>query len=113
MDTNDFWEYEGPEGDPLEITPQLLVNGTDINLNGTRAAPPVNAAITEVQWQVSIGATFEAVDTSLDGFELVGTTLNGVGTTLRIDRNLDNASHFNPGALMGCLLYTSPSPRDS
>ena len=73
MDTNDFWEYEGPEGDPLEITPQLLVNGTDIMLDGTRAAAPVNAAITDVQWQVSTGSAFENVDTSLDGFELTGT----------------------------------------
>ena len=143
MDTNDFWEYEGPEGDPLEITPQLLVNGTDINLDGTRAAAPVNAAITDVQWQVSTGTAFENVDTSLDGFELTGTVNNGRGTTLRIDRNLDNTANFNPGALMGgmlilravisynitgvtdeagnnqtlmcnaCLLYTSPSPRDS
>ncbi len=101
MDTNELWEYEGPEGDPLEITPQLLVNGTDINLNGSRAAPPVNAAITNVQWQVSTGTTFENVDTSLDGFDLTGTTLNGVGTTLRIDRNLDVAANFNSGALMG------------
>ena len=104
MDTNDFWEYEGPEGDPLEITPQLLVNGTDIMLDGTRAAAPVNAAITDVQWQVSTGTAFENVDTSLDGFELTGTVNNGRGTTLRIDRNLDNTANFNPGALMGGML---------
>ncbi len=104
MDTNDLWEYEGPEGDPLEITPQLLVNGTDISLDGTRALPPVNAAIASIQWQVSTGTTFENVDTSLDGFDLTGTLLNGVGTTLRIDRNLDNTANFNPGALMGGML---------
>ena len=104
MDTNDLWEYEGPEGDPLEITPQLIVNGVDLMLDGTRAASPVNASITQVQWQVSTGATFENVDTSLDGFELTGTLNNGVGTTLRIDRNLDNAANFNPGALMGGML---------
>lgn len=103
-DTNDLWEYEGPEGDPLELTPQLIVNGVDLNLDGTRAASPVNAAITDVQWQVSTGSTFENVDTDLDGFDLTGTMLNGRGTTLRIDRNLDLASHFNTGALMGGML---------
>ena len=103
-DTDANWEFEGPEGDPLEITPQLIVNGVDLMLDGTRAASPVNAAITDVQWQVSTGTTFVDVDTSLDGFELVGTAVGGRGTTLRIDRNLDNAANFNAGALMAGLL---------
>lgn len=103
-DTNANWEFIGPEGDPLEITPQLLVNGIDINRNGTRAASPVNAAITDIQWQVSTGTTFVDVDTALDGFELTGTTLNGTGTVLRIDRNLDVTTNFNPGALMNGAL---------
>ena len=100
-DTDDNWEYEGPEGDPLEITPQLIVNGVDLMLDGTRAASPVLAAITDVQWQVSTGATFVDIDPTLDGFSLVGTQLGGRGTTLQIDRNLDNAANFNTGALMG------------
>ena len=109
-DTDDFWEYEGPEGDPLEITPQLVVNGVDLMLDGTRADSPVLAAITNVQWQASIGAEFRDVDPTSDGFELAGTLLGGRGTTLRIDRNLNNAAHFR---VLTCLLYTSPSPRDS
>ena len=118
-DTNELWEYEGPEGDPLILTPQLIVNGTDINLSGARAAAPVNAAITHVQWQVSTGANFVNIDPSLDGFDLLRpdattvdnavTTVDGVanvanGTNnylLRIDRNLDNIANFNTGALMG------------
>ena len=100
-DTDNNWEYEGPEGDPLEITPQLIVNGVDLNLNGDRAASPVLAAITDVQWQVSTGTAFVDIDESEDGFSLVGTQLAGRGTTLQIDRNLDNADNFNPGALMG------------
>ena len=93
-DTNDFWEYEGPEGDPLEITPQLVVNGVDLVLDGTRAASPVLAAITDVQWQASIGTEFRNVDPTSDGFELTGVQLGGRGTTLRIDRNLSTASNF-------------------
>ena len=115
QDTDANWEYEGPEGDPLILTPQLLVNGTDINLDGTRAAPPVNASITGVQWQVSVGATFEDVDTGREGFSLTGVTngTTGVDTSLQIDRNLilrnapealQPTPNFNDGALMGGML---------
>ena len=115
MDTDDFWEYEGPEGDPLVLTPQLIVNGTDINMSGARAAPPVNASITGVQWQVSVGATFEDVDTGREGFSLTGVvnSTTELATSLQIDRNLilRNADetiqptpNFNDGALMGGML---------
>ena len=112
-DTDANWEYEGPEGDPLVLTPQLIVNGTDIMLDGTRAAPPVNASITNVQWQVSTGATFEDVDTGRAGFSLTGVMNGTTGTSLQIDRNLilrnadimvQPTANFNDGALMGGML---------
>ena len=106
-DTDDFWEYEGPEGDPLEITPQLVVNGVDLMLDGTRADSPVLAAITNVQWQASIGAEFRDVDPTSDGFELVGTLLGGRGTTLRIDRKLNNAAHFRVLTADGTAIDTT------
>ena len=114
-DTDDNWEYEGPEGDPLVLTPQLIVNGTDIMLDGTRADPPVSASITGVQWQVSTGTAFENVDTGRAGFSLTGAinTTTGLGTSLQIDRNLilrnapediQPTPNFNDGALMGGML---------
>ena len=115
MDTDEFWEYEGPEGDPLVLTPQLIVNGVDINLDGARASAPVNASILGVQWQVSVGTTFEDVDIGREGFSLTGTVngTTGLGTSLQIDRNLilrnapetlQPTPNFNDGALMGGML---------
>ena len=105
--TDDDWEYEGPSGTPLVLKPQLLVNGSEISLDGSRHAAPVNAAITDIQWKYLVGSDYEDVNTSLAGFSL--TTGGGSGTNpycLVIDRNLDNQAAFN-NAVMDNVLYLS------
>ena len=131
--SNDYWEFEGFEGDPLILSPQLLVNGVNVALNGTRAAAPVNALIADlegppivpgVQWQVQVNGVYRNVDTNTPGFRLITSTqaeteyntdnrrtdasYPDTGTNawlLAIDRNLDLAANFNTGALQEGRLY--------
>ena len=127
--SNDFWEWEGYEGDPLILSPQLFVNGVNSPLNGTRAAAPINSLITGVTWQVLANGAYENVNTATttparQGFRLITDTQaeteysgdnrganvdypdTGTNTwLLAIDRNLNDVANFNAGALREGRLY--------
>ena len=55
---------------------------------------------------------FEVVDTTLESLLAENTTLDGFGSSFNI-LNLSDATADSASASNGCLLYTSPSPRDS
>ncbi len=110
--TDDNWEYEGPVGTPLILTPSLLVNGVeqDTTTAFTRSGSPVNALVTNVQWYVLVSGSADTVNTiaPIGSYEAVDTGENGFSlsnTALVIDRNLDDGSMFNDGALQDNMLH--------
>ena len=129
--SDDNWEFEGYEGDPLILSPQLLVNGITISLdnpNGIqdRAPSPVNALVSSIVWQVQVNGVYQDVDNTAaaPGFRLITDTTAeteynqdnrrsdasypDTGTNqwlLAIDRNLDETANFNTGALQEGRLY--------
>ena len=108
-------------GSTIRIAPKLLVEkNTDITLSYTRALPDattfINQTISqaqdkgeiyftadigdEVTGDLDIYVTFGAAD--LQGSALVHLKSDTAGTGLKVESVLSS----------GCLLYTSPSPRD-
>ncbi len=113
-ETNDLWEYEGPIGTPLVLSPQLLVNGVEVDVTSplTRSASPVNALVTNIQWYVLVGGTAGTILTipAIGSYEAVNTGLMGFSVSdgmLSIDRNLDDTSPsiFNTQALQDNMLH--------
>ena len=91
-------------GMTVTIAKYLTPNGTDIHKNGIK--PDVEAAMSEKEMR---DFKIENLGTSKDSqYRVAETTLIKV---LRMQKN----EAYRPGSanLKACLLYTSPSPRDS
>ena len=107
MQSDSNWEYEGPIGLPLRLTPSLLVNGVDIAFDGARHASPVNALILTVTWAyLNNAGTYTNVATSNNGWSLASPGGHTLNEQLVIERNIgQTAGDFPAGAIMDNTIF--------